>query len=606
MSSLDDPLLRTLADLGQHSIVPNHSTMSSFQQTLEALDPSVLAILDISNTARCSVYCRAQDKDSHATYHKPATGRAQRDPKCEEDLLFQCASLFKVFIAACLTLIIDKLSSEPKTKIKYHKLKDAWDKPFTDIFNKVAGAEDQMRSLPGDPSVQQLLVHFKGVSDINHILLAPDGTPLQGLHRIVDIISQYAIDTREQQAEGENQIRYSNANYILLALLVDKASGSLNEFLKEYIFKPFGMNRTFLSSKDLHSHSNESQRQPHVVSSDRSRRVFRPNTTLGLSDVVEMAWLGPYASAADLGRFFEGLLSARDGERIGFFDKAVVESLGSGKSLINKKAGYTPCGLQTSLNSTGPGSHSLNRLISPDSSINSHVLGKPPSKEEISAFYLAGSATGWAGTVYFLPNKRTFVIVLTNTSGPLDASDLISRLFLQGIFDLQPPKAINWGVGNYLPSRSAMTPAERYKAQYVALADQIFDENALKMKELEQLDHQPNTPTSECPDLPGKYFCSKNGQHLLVSDWKGEDDGNPVGVLRVVFQSEMKSSQKLRFVKKGEKFRVCSPDGFSVMAIDCFDAWENLEFEVQRDGGGVKSLSRQGVHLNDVFIRERT
>jgi len=29
-----------------------------------------------------------------------------------------------------------------------------------------------------------------------------------------------------------------------------------------------------------------------------------------------------------------------------------------------------------------------------------------------------------------------------------------------------------------------------------------------------------------------------------------------------------------------------------------------LEFEVQRDGGGVKSLSRQGVYLNDIFIRE--
>jgi CubicO group peptidase (beta-lactamase class C family) len=106
-----------------------------------------------------------------------------------------------------------------------------------------------MQPLPGDPSVLQLLLHYKGVYDINHILLAPDGTPLQGLHDVVDRISQYAKDTREQEAEGESQIIYSNANYILLALLVDKASGSLNEFLKEYIFKPFGMQRTFLSSR---------------------------------------------------------------------------------------------------------------------------------------------------------------------------------------------------------------------------------------------------------------------------------------------------------------------------------------------------------------------
>ena len=150
-----------------------------------------------------------------------------------------------------------------------------------------------------------------------------------------------------------------------------------------------------------------------------------------------------------------------------------------------------------------------------------------------------------------------------------------------------------------------MTPPERYKAQYVAIANQIFDENAIKMKELEQLDQQPDTPTSEYPDLPGKYFCSRNGQHLLVSDWKGEDNEHPEGVLRVVFQSEAKSSQKLRFAKRGEKFRVCSPDSFFGLAIDCFDAWANLEFEVQRDGGGVTSLSRQGVYLNDIFIREK-
>jgi CubicO group peptidase (beta-lactamase class C family) len=508
--------------------------------------------------------------------------------------------LFKVFIAACLILIIDKLSSDSSTTTEYRKLEGAWDRPFTDVFNDLVGVQDQMRPLPGDPSVLKLLLHYHGVYDMNHILLAPDGTPLQCLQDVVDRISQYAKDTREQPAEGENQIIYSNANYILLALLVDKASGSLNEFLKEYIFKPFRMERTFLCLEDLlHSRSNESQRQPHVVSSDRHRRIFRPTTILGLSDIVEIAWLGPYTSAVDLGRFFEGLLSAKDGEPIGLFDKAVVESLGSGKSFIDKQAGYTPCGLHTRLNSTGPGSHSLNRMISPNSGIKTHTLGKTSSGEEISAFYLAGSATGWASTVYFLPNKRTFVIVLTNTSGPLDASDLISRLYLQEIFDLRRPKAISWDIKNYLPNRSTMTSAQRY----VVLAGQIFDENALKVKELEQLDAQPDTPTSSCPDLPGKYFCSRNGQYLDIIDWKGEDNGKPEGVLRIVIQSGTKSCQKLRFAKKGEKFRICSPETFSILAIDCFDAWKNLEFEVERDGGGVTSLSRRGEHLKDIFIR---
>ncbi|RDL30849.1 Uncharacterized protein BP5553_10194 [Venustampulla echinocandica] len=580
--------------------------MSSFQQTFKALDPSVLAILDISNTARCSIYCRAEKEETHATYHKPATGPAQRDPKCDEGLLFQCASLFKVFIATCLILAIDKLSLDPSTTNRYRKLKGAWNEPFTVVFNNLLGADDyRMSPLPGDPSVQQLLLHYNGVYDMNHILLAPDGTPLQCLRDVVDRISQYAEETREQEVEGESWIRYSNANYILLALLIDKASESLNDFLREYIFKPFEMERTFLNLQDLDSNSNESQRQPHVVSSDRRRRSFRPGTILGLFDVVEIAWLGPYTSAADLGRFFGGLLSAKDGKPIGLVDEAVVESLGSGISRVDKHSGYTPYGFYTALNSTGPGSHSLNRLISPDSNLKDHVLGKPSRDDEISAFYLAGSATGWTGTVYFIPSKHIFVIVLTNTSGPLDASDLISRLCLQEILLLRPSKADSWDVSHYLRSRSMIAPDGRYRAHYVELAGQIFEENARKVKELEQRDDQPDTPTSDCSDLPGRYFSSRNGQYLRVVDWKGEDNEKAEGVLRVVIQSGTKSSQKLRFVKMGEKFRICSPDTFSILAIDCFGAWKNLEFEVERDDAGVKSLSRQGMYLKDFFIRER-
>lgn len=93
----------------------------------------------------------------------------------------------------------------------------------------------------------------------------------------------------------------------MLALLIDKASGSLNKFLEEYIFMPFKMKHTFLTRQNLYAQSKECQRQPHTVSSDGHRYMFRPGTTLGLSDIVKIAWLGPYTSATDIGLFFEGL-----------------------------------------------------------------------------------------------------------------------------------------------------------------------------------------------------------------------------------------------------------------------------------------------------------
>ena len=509
--------------------------MSSFQQTFKALDPSILAIQDTTNTARCAVYVRAEKEKSPATYHKPASGASQRDPQSDENLVFQCASLFKVFIAACVILMVEKLSVDPSSKNPYRKLKGAWNEPFTVVFNKLDNKGDRMRPLPMDPSLLQILVHSNGVYDMNHIFLAPDATPMAGTKDILDRISQYARDSRETQTGGISSTTYSNANYVLLALLIDKASGSLNEFLKEHILTPFEMDHTFLTLKDLHLHSNGGQMQPHVVSSDRSRQVFRQAETLGLADVVDIAWLGPYISAADLGRFFEGLQLALDGKPTGLFDKELVISLSQGKHSIEKETGYTPCGLHTSLNSQGPGSHSLNRRISPGSDLATHIPGKTSDGEDIGVFYLAGCATGWASTVYFISGKKVLVIVLTNTSGPVDASDLIAKLCLQEIFELRPPKVGTWDGSHYLQRPSMANSAERYRAYYVELAARMFHQNSLKVRQLERDDAQMDIPTSACADLLGTYRCRSNDQYLHIIDWKGKDNKDVEGVLRVFF-----------------------------------------------------------------------
>jgi hypothetical protein len=42
----------------------------------------------------------------------------------------------------------------------------------------------KMDPLPGEPSVLQMLLYYNGVYDMNHILLAPNGTPLQGVQDV--------------------------------------------------------------------------------------------------------------------------------------------------------------------------------------------------------------------------------------------------------------------------------------------------------------------------------------------------------------------------------------------------------------------------------------
>jgi hypothetical protein len=86
--------------------------MPPVTQILDDLDESNVQILDISNTARCAIVCGLSDLRLRATYHKSDTGRAKRDEQYNEELLFQMASLFKVFIASGVILVIDKLSAD--------------------------------------------------------------------------------------------------------------------------------------------------------------------------------------------------------------------------------------------------------------------------------------------------------------------------------------------------------------------------------------------------------------------------------------------------------------------------------------------------------------
>ena len=570
-------------------------------QILDDIDESNVQILDISNTARCAVICGLPGLRLRATYYKSDTDGAKRDEQYHEELLFRMASLFKVFIASGIILMIDKLSADQTSKNPYRKLKGVWDKPFVEVFNKVAAPKyPDLGFLPGNPTVEQLLVHFNGVDNINHLLVAVDGTPLLSSHVFFDFISQYTKDTGGQHKEMKERVLYSNANYILLALLIDAASGSLQEFLERYIFKPFEMTRTFLRLDKLYSQSESTQRQSYVVSSDSRRRAFRPDEVLGLIDIIDIAWLGPYTFAMDLSLFFGGIMSVLDGKTFGLFDKAVALSLCHGWAAFNGETGYKRCGLYTDLKTKWSGSHSLNRLPSPKSHPTTHVLdGRVGDKEENYVFYLSGTATGWGHTVYLIPDKRTFVVVLTNTSGPLDASDLISRLCLQEILDLQPSD----NVARHTEKWRKMTTDQRRRAHYVQMATMMFNENALVVEKLEQSNDQTgDTLTSSCPGMPGKYS-SKYGQRIEITDWRGENNDKE-GVLGVTMSAGPNRSQRMRFAKKGDLFRICSCGPSQALAVDCFDAWKTLGFEVGQDENGLRYLSHEGLHLRDYYRRD--
>ncbi|KAI9742787.1 MAG: hypothetical protein M1818_003516 [Claussenomyces sp. TS43310] len=573
---------------------------------LDGLTESIPKILDISKTQLCTVHVGIKDARYFSTFRSRDGSRAQRITADDDGRIFAGASLFKVFIAAAASVMIEKLSANPSPTNKYRGLRNAWVSTFTDVFNTFS-QDFKIGPLHGNPTILNLIVHCKGPCDINHLLFAPDGSPLLSANVFLRKISQYTEDTGHLHKNGIPWCEYSNANYILIALLIEVVSGmTLHAFLKEHIFIPLGMRRTYMTAEELslvfnYSIPIEERVYPHLVSGTGVRRAIVSDKSPNLADTVEIATTGGYTCAADIGKFFAAVLTGLYGTSInGLFDHDFTNSLfiGLGSFDGRKDHGYTRFGLSTRFDETLPGSHSLNRLVSPESDSSAYTLEKTSPNDRAGAYYMAGSATGWACTAYLIPVKQIFVIVLTNTSGPLDASDVISRLCLQELLDLRPPKLDGGLLTRQPEGGSGMTLAERYRAHYVELAARIYEENALVFRKLEEDDKAPDTPTTHSPNVLGTYINARTAQSLEVMD---KDN-----VLRVRLFEEggSKSSKLMRFVRKGDGFRICSLD-FPGLGIDCFGAWRNLEFSFEEKDGVIVCLTRRrALNLVDHFVRK--
>ncbi|MHC6218772.1 serine hydrolase domain-containing protein [Stenotrophomonas acidaminiphila] len=101
--------------------------------------------------------------------------------------------------------------------------------------------------LPGLPAVadamtlRQLLSHTSGLLDYEDLM---DPADTRQVHDM-DVLHLLQKENRTYFAPGSSY-RYSNSGYALLALVVDKASGSdFASFLRQRIFLPLGMTATF-------------------------------------------------------------------------------------------------------------------------------------------------------------------------------------------------------------------------------------------------------------------------------------------------------------------------------------------------------------------------
>jgi CubicO group peptidase (beta-lactamase class C family) len=95
-------------------------------------------------------------------------------------------------------------------------------------------------------TLRQLLDHTGGLIDYEDLMSPEQATQLNDQ----DVLRLLASTTKSYFAPG-SAYRYSNTGYVLLGLVVEKASGqTLQGFLAEHIFKPLHMDHTLLYVHD--------------------------------------------------------------------------------------------------------------------------------------------------------------------------------------------------------------------------------------------------------------------------------------------------------------------------------------------------------------------
>ncbi|NKJ23247.1 serine hydrolase domain-containing protein [Dyella sp. SG609] len=95
-------------------------------------------------------------------------------------------------------------------------------------------------------TIHHLLSHASGLIDYEDLM--PPGTTRQ--LNDGDVLRMLSAETRGYFAPGTGY-RYSNSGYVLLGLIVERASGQrLPEFLRQRIFKPLHMDHTLLREAD--------------------------------------------------------------------------------------------------------------------------------------------------------------------------------------------------------------------------------------------------------------------------------------------------------------------------------------------------------------------
>jgi CubicO group peptidase (beta-lactamase class C family) len=295
---------------------------------------------------------------------KKAYGLADPETKTKSTTQtnYRLASCTKQFTAMAIMMLAER------KKLSY-------DSRLTDFFPGFPAYGKQI-------TVGHLLNHSSGIIAYEDVM--PDSTTIPLTDN--DVLKLMAQQDHTYFSPG-SQFRYSNSGYVLLGVIVEKASGmSFPDFLKQNIFKPLHMDHSALYQRDDHTDPRRAygytQQGDTFVNTDESLT----SSTLGDGRV--------YSSIDDLYKWDQALYTKR---------------LVSAKTLARA---FTP-GVAVD-KTTGYG-------------FGWYIENKP----SIKSIWHSGNTSGFTSRIQRYPEKQFTIIILTNRSNaPLaDLAQGIQELY---------------------------------------------------------------------------------------------------------------------------------------------------------------------------------
>ncbi|OCL12058.1 beta-lactamase/transpeptidase-like protein [Glonium stellatum] len=566
---------------------------------LEAKKCKILEILRLFHIHTASIVVRRlAGQSEHKTFSLQKLERATSDEQnsleyevsSRADISFPIASITKVLVAIAFTMAT--LDTSPNKESRHNGFKDRnlENAVLTTTYNRYKKDPSMpgLRDLPGNPTISHVLSHW-GMPSSNHRLFAPDGSAQMSADDVVQYI--YELNNSDINKDGESSgwNQYSNLNYVLVGMAIEALwGGTLSDFIDNTLLKPLGIGNSTTTGY---------QENPDVLQSDRY--IVDSQGTLHSTDApnyvssgVEAAAMGCYSCIGDLDKIFTNVL-----ERFASpdSDDNFRTSLSRLRARHTENPEYTRLGLfSPGLDSREIGSMSTNRLMFPKQNFTKYRAA-PRSKERIETYYHAGSAIGCSCAYALLPHedaaKAFFVVVLTNTSGPVDASDHILRLILREIYFIRSSG------GTFAKVKLKLDGSKNLPKLY----KKAWRASSKMFKRHEEEDSAVGLDIST--DISGVYKLKDSTQRLEVKSING--------VPHITFHGNGGSSRQLRLAwLSSSVVRICVPQGgkphISIDRLGDAD-WANLEFQVEMNNSAVEALVRK-THLEvvDRFEREQS